>query len=487
VNPVRSFAKNATAFGLSRVLQNATNMILVVLLSRALGVAGFGVYATALAYYSLGVQSVGPGVSNYVARELARDATKTGPYLVHLGSLTGAIGLVLIAGLAGVTRLLDYSAPVQRAITLALLALAPAAVNAILEAALVAHQQVEIVASSQLLGNVGDVVGTVAVLASGYGVQAVILNFVCWRYVTLGVRAYLFGRRLGWPAWRLSRQALGQLLRELKPFMALGVVGGVFGMDTEIILLSTLADEYAAGVYSAALKIITVWYLVPHSVLSVAFPLLSRSYAESIERFEAMQRRAIRLLMATAFPLAVSLAVFGRRAVGLLYGPGFEEAGGLVVCLAGMPILLFLEGVLWRTLLARNEQQVACRAQLMSVGVRLTVGVLLIAAFGYAGAGAALGITYLYFVGLHAYYVVRGGMPIRFFRLTRGFLAAAAGMAAVAAVLEHVVQVPLAVNLFFSLGAYVGLACLFQAFHREDAALIRQLVARQSRLVAGES
>ncbi|MFB3817522.1 MAG: oligosaccharide flippase family protein [Candidatus Methylomirabilales bacterium] len=479
MNPVRSFLKNATAFGLARVFQNGTNLILVVILSRQLGVAGFGVYATALAYYSMGAHWVGPGLSTYIARELARDPARTGAYVVHLGALTGGIALALLAGLAAAAQLLDYSPAARAAIAVALLALLPAAVNTILESALVAHERVEILAWSQLLGNLGDLAGTAALLAGGYGVQAVILNFVCWRYATLLVRACLFGRRIGWPEWRLASSALARLLRELKPFMMLGVVGGVFTVETEVILLSLFADEYAVGVYSAALKILTVWYLVPNSVLSVAFPLLSRSYAESVERFNAMQRRAIRLLMAIAFPLATGLAVFGPRAVRLLYGAGFEEAGVLVVCLAWMPVLLFLEGVLWRTLLARNEQDVACRAQLLSVGIRLAAGCLLIPAFGYAGAAAALAISFLSFVGLHAYYVARGGTPIRFFRVNRGFLGAALGMAGVAAVLEHLVRVPVGLNVAFSMAVYGGLAYAFQAFHQEDALLIRQLVVRE--------
>lgn len=479
MNPVRSFVKNATAFGLARVFQNGTNLILIVILSRKLGVAGFGVYATALAYYSMGAHWVGPGLSNFIARELARDPTRTGAYVVHLGALTGGIALALLAGLTTAAQLLDYSPAVQAAIPVALLALLPASVNAILESALVAHERVEILTWSQLLGNLGDLAGTAVVLAYGYGVQAVILNFVGWRYVTLLVRAYLFGRRIGWPEWRLASSALARLLRELKPFVVLGAVGGLFTVETEVILLSLFADEYAVGVYSAALKILTVWYLVPNSVLSVAFPLLSRSYAESVERFNAMQRRAIRLLMAIAFPLAAALAVFGQRAVRALYGASFDEAGLLVVCLAWLPILLFLEGVLWRTLLARNEQHVACRAQLMSVGVRLAAGLLLIPAFGYAGAAAALAVSFLSFVCLHTYYVARGGTPIRFFRANRRFLGAALGMAAVAAALEYLVRVPVGINMAVSIIVYAGLAYLFQAFHQEDAVLFRQLVVRE--------
>jgi O-antigen/teichoic acid export membrane protein len=479
VNPARSFVKNATAFGLARVFQNGTSLILVVILSRQLGVAGFGVYATALAYYTMGAQWVAPGLSNYIAREVARDPTKTGPYVVHLGALSGGIALLLVAGLAAAAHVLQHSPAQQTAIALALLALPAAAINAMLEAALVAHQRVEIVTSSQLLGNLGDLAGTVALLASGYGLQAVILNVVCWRYVTLGMRAYLFGRRLEWPAWRLSRPALGQLLGELKHFAVLGTVGGLFALETEVVLLSMFADEYAVGIYSAALKILTVWYLVPNSVLSVAFPLLSRSYSESVERFRIMQRRAVRLLMAIAFPLTVGLAVFSRRAVALLYGPRFDEAAVLVACFSWTSILFFLEGVLWRTLLARNEQHLASRAAVLSVAVRLTTGLLLIHSFGYVGAAAALALTHLYFVWLHAYYVARGGTPIHFFQVTWGFLAAALGMGLAATVLEHLILVPLALNATLSILVYAGLAYLFQAFRDEDVTLIRQLVVRE--------
>ncbi len=65
--------------------------------------------------------------------------------------------------------------------------------------------------------------------------------------------------------------------------------------------------------------------------------------------------------MAIALPLAAGTIAIGDQVINWFYGPGFEQSVPTLRILAWMPVLIFLSGILWRTLLARNEQKVALR------------------------------------------------------------------------------------------------------------------------------
>jgi len=484
MNAVQRFAKNSLALGLARLFRIVSNLILILFISRFLKADGLGVYATALAFYGTGRHWVDLGMFNFISREVARNPGKTNRYILHLGALSLAVTLPLLSVLVIVVRLLGYSSETTMGIYIMLLALVAAPLNTILEAVTVAYQRVELTTLSQLVGNAGEIVGTISLLAIGYGIIPLILNFVCWRYATFLVMALLFSRHIMVPKWEFSLTHMKILFGEVKYFALLGICGGFFTSEVEIILLSILTNDLAVGLYSASLKIITVWYFIPHTVLPIAFPLLSKSFIESRERFTHLQARTVKYLMLTAFPLTVGLFALSDRIILILYGPGFEAAVPLLQLMAWMPILFFLSDVLWRTLLARNEQQLASRVQIISIIVRLASGAGLILAFGYIGAALALGVTFAIFVSLHMHYAAKGGTPIAFFRLSRSFLISSFIMGIATWTLEHRMAAPLALNVAVSLILYGTLVYLFQGLQREDLDVFRRLVACREKLAA---
>jgi O-antigen/teichoic acid export membrane protein len=243
-----------------------------------------------------------------------------------------------------------------------------------------------------------------------------------------------------------------------------------------------LHNDVEVGHYSAALKLITVWYIIPQSLMGVLFPLLSKSFEQSTEKFQKIQFRAVKYLMAIALPLAAGTIAIGDQVINWFYGPGFEQSVPTLRILAGMPVLIFLSGILWRTLLARNEQKVALRANIISSIVRLATAVFFIYWLGYLGAAIALASAYAFYVLLHFYCVWQCGTPIPFFQITWRFIVAAVIMGIFSWFLGHIIGVHLFLNIPLSAGVFTCLVFLLQGFTQDDLELVQNIIYRQPRV-----
>ncbi|KAA3658005.1 MAG: flippase, partial [Calditrichaeota bacterium] len=396
-------------------------------------------------------------------------------YVSHLGILSVVVTLLIVAGLYTIAPSFGYSPETTQGLYIIGLALIPTAVMVILDATLVTHERVELITYSQIIENIGNISGTIYLLLNGYGIIAIFINFTVFRYITLIIKGMFFVKYIVRPRWEFDFTFLKSLIKDLKIFTMLGILGGL-SSQTEVIVLSLFQADAEVGHYTAALKLITVWYIIPQSVMSIVFPLLSKSFGQAKEKFQDIQHKAVKYLMAVAIPLAAGILMLGDQLITWFYGAGFAQSIRSLQILAWMPILIFLSGILWRTLLATNKQKTALQANIICSSVRVFSAILFIYWLGYDGAAVALTSGYGFYVLLHFYFIWRIGYRIPFFQITWRFFAAAALMGVFSYLFTHTLGLHFFINIFLSIIIYFAAVLLFKGFNKDDFALIRQII-----------
>jgi O-antigen/teichoic acid export membrane protein len=204
-----------------------------------------------------------------------------------------------------------------------------------------------------------------------------------------------------------------------------------------------------------------------------AFPVLSRYFHLSDERFQAIQDKSIKYLLAMSLPVAAGLLVSARQIISLLYGPGFDSSVAMLQILAWNLPLHALWAVLWRVLAARGRQDLVLRVEVISTFVRIGGGFVLISWFGPLGAALTLPIISLLHTILLANYIKQAGTQLHFFRLSWRLAVAALAMGVLTWLFGRQLQlwalVPMAVAI------YAFLIFLFRAFSPDDFALFRKV------------
>lgn len=468
----RQVLKNTAVLVVARIAERGATLVVALLIAASLGPEGLGTYAIAMAIYGV-ISLVGEsGTTMYLIRELAREPSRTGTYVTHLS----VVAVVVSAALTGlgllVVRHVGYSPEVTAAVSVVLLAILPKTLNSIQEAVFIAHGRTELEAGTTLVTTFAYVVLSAWLLHSGHGVTAALTAFVVLEYVATAVYCVLitrciapFERRFG---WALTRRLIGGL----KTFAASSALAALLSRP-EIIVLSLLATTKEVGFYAAAVRVAEVWAFVPQVFMNNIYPLLSRSFHRSDGRFYAIQRRAIRAVLAYTLPLTGGLIAAAAQIVPALFGDGFEPAVAMLQVL-GLNITFYgLTSVYWRSLAARDRQDAVLKVQIVMIACRIGGCAALVVVLGPIGAAYAACAGSAISFALMAAATRRSGAATPSPLVAWRFGLAAAAMSVVVVVVAPFVALWIVVAV--AVLVYCGAAFLLNAFTPDDLALIRTL------------
>lgn len=472
MNTVKSVFKNTTALFIARVGYMMGSILLVSYLSRLLQAEGLGSYSTAMALFGLGELACELGLSNYVPREVAKDLKQTNRYLIHTSILALGSTLAVMVMFWIVTPFVGYSSVTVISVYIISFALLPSVLQVIIGAMFICHEKAELATFTTLFWTIVKILISVYLLYRGLGVVSLVVTFTVINYLSWLNSIWFYVRYIEKPHWEFDWFFFRKMLYDLRTFIVLAVGGSIF-TQAEMVILTWLKDDAEVGIYSAAYKLITLWYIIPQSYMGVVFPLLTRSYHESGDKSQIIQEKSIKYLLFAALPLSVGMFAVAQPIITLFYGPGFERAVFILGLIAWHTTLAFINNVFWRILLARDEQHLALRVQIISGVVKVVISFALIPWWGAEGAAWALMCGYVLYTLLHIYYVWRKGTRIPIIRQSWRFALAAAVMGIFAVLLVG------RLNLFILIPAagsiYLVAAVILGAFSADDRALFAQV------------
>ncbi len=477
MNQPRQIFKNTAAMASADLVTRAGHIVLSFLVARILQAGGLGIYSTAIAYYGLLAVASGMGAQDFLVREIARERGKTNRYVIQasmMGTLAAVVAMVIFAG---ILPHLNYSVELTSGIYVVILAIIPGTLNTIQNAVFVAHQRVEFILYTRFVGTVVNVGLSLFLLLQGYGIVSLLIAFVLGEYVIMFCLFFFINRYIVRLHWEFDLVSAGKLVWEMRTFAALSILSALF-TQPEVIMLSFVEDEEQIGYFSAAFKLVGFWYLISQMYMSNVYPILSRSYHLAEQKFQFIQDKSIKYLLAISLPLTVGLVAAAEPIVKLAYGPGFESAVLLLQILAWSIPSAFVSAVLWRVLAARNRQNSVLWVRIVTLITRLVGGYLLIWRLGVIGAAISASANLLLNTLLMAMYIRRDGIHLRFFHLGWRFALASLIMGAVTWALRD--QLALWALVPLAGAVYVLLVVLLRGIAADDITLFHQVLRPSS-------
>jgi O-antigen/teichoic acid export membrane protein len=469
---VNRIFRNTLALTIASSGQLVGNIILFFYLSRMLQAEGLGIYSTIIAVFHsviLGCAVVNP----FIPRELSKDLTKTNRYLIHGSLISAAVAIVLTLGLDLLVPFLGYLPQTKTGLYIISIAILPEALNVVVYTIFISHQKAKYISITSVIVILGRILISLLVLRLGFGVISLVVVYASFSYISLLINLILLGRHIEIPRWEVNFPFLTNMVRELKYFAGTTLLNMLFS-QSEVIILSLMAGETQVGFYSASLKLVTVWTMLPTSYATAVFPVLSATYEESHDKAVDLQNRSLKYLLALAIPLALGIFLTAGMIIPLFYGPGFDESISTLRILAWYLPLAFCNMVLYRMLYVRNEQHIVFRVQLIIEIVQVVLAVLLIPKLGSNGAALALiGGNFLYTL-LSVYYVQRDKTPLPLLRITWRFIIGSIVMGLFtwffASRINLLILIPAAVII------YMGMLWLLHAFSAADLQIFKQVL-----------
>ncbi len=408
---LKSLVKNTAARSAAELVNRLGSALFWIAVVRVLGTAGLGSLSFAMSLFALFATFSTFGLGAVLIRDVARDRSKAGAYFGHSMLLGLGSAVIAAALMNGAVLLLDTSRETVLATRIMTTALLPASLFYWSKALLSAAEEMSKTALARTAENLFKIGAGLAVLLAGGDLLLVVGVVAASKWVSALV-AFFYARRLAAPLWRPRRPLLVYLLRQVPTFSLISIFNSLI-WTMPVILLTHILGEGAAGVFSAAFKLVDLLLTFAAAYGQALFPIASRTLRDNRRVFEILFAKSVKVVFGASLALAAGISMAAPQLVALVYGPGMENVASLLRLLVWMLIPYSIVPILAHSLVSQYLQNRDLLANFLAAVAVISVTAAAASSLGpvSAAAGLLIGSTIFVTVELAAFH--QRLMPIR--------------------------------------------------------------------------
>lgn len=381
-----------------------SGLLLFPILTRYLGVSGFGSYTFVTGYVSFFAVLSDLGSQAIAVREMARHGRMAGRVAGQFftaKALMGVVATVLAVLIAAVTPIRAFHTQgVPLGIILCAIALLAAPLGgtagAVFQMALKMTVPVATDVMTRLLVLVGVAalaagllhsgatpafrLDAVLLLTSGAGICGALVAFLAAQRV-LRFRPVLYDPALLWP-----------MLRDAVP-LAVVLVVGIIHYRIDIFILASMRGDAPVGLYGVATKLLDVSLAISAMFMSVAFPVLSRRMSGDALLLRRAFQKSLDFMLIAGAGIAVLACLLAPSLVALVGGPRFGGAVLPLSIIAWAVPIMFVNQVVSHMIVAANRQAAGVPVVLGAASLNVVLNLVLIPRIGTVAPALITDIT----------------------------------------------------------------------------------------------
>jgi O-antigen/teichoic acid export membrane protein len=391
----------------SAVIQ-AVNLILVlalgIILARALGTEGYGVYAYAFAIMNVLMIVAEAGVPTLLMREVAASLgrqewgvlrgaiVRAGQWVAFSSTLVSLIGLsVLWVAGDGLDHAGRYTA-LFMLLALPLVSMARTVDHGM--------RGLHYVTAAQIVDTLRPLLVVLAV-----GVVFSALPYLRQPQYAMSAQLGAAAMSLFAGVWVLSRKLPGEVRNHsaefhtrkwLKNSLSFILIGGagVINNQADIIMLGWFRTMDEVGVYRVAVQGATLVAFGLQAANAVIAPHFARLYAQGdMLRLQRLVTASARLILLSALPFALAFIVAGGAIAAWVFGADFRQSHTPLAILSAGQLVNAAFGSVGFLLNMTGHEKDTALVLWLTVMLNILLNLMLIPSFGVAGAGSATAIS----------------------------------------------------------------------------------------------
>lgn len=362
-------------------------------LARYLGPENYGIISYSVAFVGLFTFIAYLGIHSILLRDLVKNPEKkdellgTGFGLLLAGSITAFI-LIFIS-----VFLFESSSFVRGLIILyasTFLWSAFGVISVYFQSTVQAKKNVRASVASALVASILKVF----LILTGKGIIWLMVIFIIESLLLtiLYISSYLKSG-FKFSTWKFDKRLAKQILSGAW-FLALAAAVGYIFLRVDQVMIRHFLDETAVGLYSAAIKLVEIWYFIPGIICGSLLPAIINAKKVSQEKFVSRLRKLYCLLGGIAVIIAILLSVFAPFIVRFLFGNAYFESIGILRIYVWSGVGFFLNAGFYQYFLAENRLKTIFYFYLFLMVINIVLNFVLISNFGISGAAWATMISY---------------------------------------------------------------------------------------------
>ncbi|MGC3982203.1 MAG: flippase [Steroidobacteraceae bacterium] len=188
--------------------------------------------------------------------------------------------------------------------------------------------------------------------------------------------------------WTFQAQRARALIRDSWPLILSGLSVMIY-MRIDQVMLGKMVGEGAVGIYSAALRISEIWYMIPQVIVVSLFPAIIEAKKNDEDLYKKRMQRLLNLMALLSLAISIIMTFLADPLVLLLFGNGYAEAGGVLKIHIWASVFVFfgVAGSNWY--LAENLQRLSLYRTVAGGVLNVLLNLVLIPKYGVIGAALA--------------------------------------------------------------------------------------------------
>lgn len=480
----RRYASGIAFSGVASAAKALGNLVLLVMLSKAVGSEGYGVWAQIITTISLlmpiAFLQLGASMVRFLAAEKDKRVLSSGLYSVlavvaGTGTLLSLLMLVLAEPFAATFLKGADAAPLIR--LSAFLVLLTTLDQVVIEYFLALRQvrKYSVFMIAQVIGELALVAYLISTGTGLYGaVMALLivrgLLFLAGLYIAKGQTVFV----------RPNTAILKSWLRFSVPLLPFSLCFWLMAVGDRYVIGYALGAA-DVGLYSAAYGLGSIVYLFYVPLNAVLFPAITYLFDNNmLQEVKMIAGYTLKFYLFLAIPVAFGLLVLAKPLLGIMTTEEFAQAYSIVPIVAFATVLFSCSFIFSELLLLFKDTRTVSAVFVGSALLNLVLNIVLVPRVGIIGAAITTLLTFIVHTAVLAAFS-RRRIP---FEVDLGFLgkclAASILMSIAVWRLNPTGTVTTVASIVIGAGIYFGALVLMRGFKQNERAFVRDLLRKQA-------
>jgi polysaccharide transporter, PST family len=416
----KKILKNIGWLFFDRVFRMGMGLVVGVWVARYLGPTDFGTFNYLLATIGILTPFASLGLENMVVKELVENPSRSKIIMSTAITLRLISGLIAFAICVAIFYFLKKDDPytLYVGIILALTLLSQALISIELYYQSKVASRVAVISQS-VAYIIANILKVVLILS---GASLIAFAVVTALEMTLGGLFMLYSLK------RFSKQSLAIALDKVLakdlivrgwPLIFSGFMIMIY-MRIDQIMLGEMVNDHEVGVYSAALKLSEIWYIIPTIICNSFFPSIIDGKKISQRIYFRKFQRLFDILFLISLLIALGVTIFSDRLIDILYGDQYSGAAIILTIHIWAAVFVFVGVGSTNFFIIENLQIKTFTRTALGAVANIVLNLLLIPR--YMAAGAAVATLISQFLSSYAFDLLSRKTYVLFKMKTRSML-----------------------------------------------------------------
>ena len=387
-------ARNAGWIIAGRVVQMVLSLFVGILTARYLGPGNYGLINYGNAYVGFFTALCNLGLNSVIIKEFVDHPNEQGEAIGSVLLMRFISSVLSSAVIISIVSIIDHDEP----ITIAVVALCS------LGLVFQIFETFSFWFQNQYKSKITSLAILVAYLiTSGYKIILLILGkSIQWfafatsvDYIILAIALFIAYKQNRGPRLRFSLSKSKSLLKVSYNYILSSMMVAVYG-QTDKLMLKQMLDENAVGYYSTATALCAMWTFVLTAIVDSMFPTILRLAKKDRVAYERKNRQLYAIVFYVCFFVSICFVLFGRFAIGILYGEAFLPAASVLNVVTWYTAFSYLGVARDAWVISEGKQRYLKYMYSCAAIMNVSINAVLIPVMGAVGAALASLLTQIF-------------------------------------------------------------------------------------------